>query len=84
MLVTLIFSVVAMKSSTFSSFSYAANDKVCRSWEGAQPGRQRKLANGNIPYHGRHAQFVNGALARGQESAVPLFPGVRILSCPGV
>jgi len=34
---------------------------VCRSWEGAQPGSQPKLASGNIPYHRRHAQFINGA-----------------------
>jgi len=33
---------------------------VCRSWEGAQRGRQNKLANGNIPHHGHHAQSSNG------------------------
>jgi len=33
------FSVVAMKSRTFSCFSYSANEQVCRSWEGAQPER---------------------------------------------
>jgi len=31
---------------------------VCRSWEGAQPGSEPKLANGNIPYHRCHAQFM--------------------------
>jgi len=35
------FSVVAKKSRTFSSFSYSANEQACRSWEGAQPGRQQ-------------------------------------------
>jgi len=33
---------------------------VCRSWEAAQPGSHPKLANGNIPYHGRQVQFMNG------------------------
>jgi len=40
MLITLMFSVVAMKSRNFSSFSYSANEQVCRSWEGAQPDRE--------------------------------------------
>ena len=60
MLITWMFSVVAMKSRTFSSLPYSGNEQVCRSWEGAQPGRQHKVAGGNIPYHGRHAPFVNG------------------------
>jgi len=40
MLITLMFSVVAMTSKTFSTFSYSANEQVCRSWEGAQPASQ--------------------------------------------
>ena len=52
MLITLMFSAVAVKSKTFSSFPCSANEQVCRSWEGAQPGTQPKLASGNIPYHG--------------------------------
>jgi len=40
MLITLMFSVAAVKSRTFSSFSYSANEQLCRSWEGAQPGSQ--------------------------------------------
>jgi len=52
-------SAVAMKSNIFSSFSYSADEQGCRSWEGAQPGRQLKLASGNTPYHRRHAQFMN-------------------------
>ena len=33
---------------------------MCRSWEGTEPGSQSKLASGNIPYHRRHTQFMNG------------------------
>jgi len=40
MLIILMFSVVAMKSRAFSSFSHPANEQVCRSWEGAQTDRQ--------------------------------------------
>jgi len=40
MLITLVFSIVAMKSRTFPSFSYPANEQVCRSWEGAWPDRE--------------------------------------------
>jgi len=40
MLITLVILVVPMKSRTFSSFSYSANEQVCRSWEGAQPDRE--------------------------------------------
>ena len=40
MLITLLFSDVAMKSRTFPSFSYPANEQVCRSWEGAWPARE--------------------------------------------
>jgi len=38
MLVTLMFSVVAKKSKTCSSLPYSANEQVCRSWKGTQPG----------------------------------------------
>jgi len=38
-LIALMFSVVAMKSRTFSSLPYLANEQACRSWEGAQPDR---------------------------------------------
>ena len=41
--------------------SRSADEQVCRSWEGAQPGSWPKLASGNIPYHRCHAQFGNGA-----------------------
>jgi len=59
-LITQMYSVVAMKSRTFASLPYSANEQVCRSWEGAQPGSQPRLASGNIPYHRYHAQFMNG------------------------
>jgi len=40
---------------------------VCRRWEEAQPGSQPKVANRNVPYHGRHAQFINGDLLDGRK-----------------
>jgi len=73
MLITLMFSVVAKKSRTFFSFSYSANEQVYKSWEGAQPGSQDKLARGNIPYHRCHAQFINEGWPGVRN---PLFPGV--------
>ena len=71
------FLVVAKKSWSFFSFSCSGNKQVCRSWEGAQPGSQPKLASGNISYHGHHAQFINGSWPGGQES--PLFLRVQTL-----
>ena len=53
---TLMFSVVAVKSRAFFSFSCSADEQVGRSWEGAEPGSQPTLASGNTPYHKRHAQ----------------------------
>jgi len=35
MLITLMFSVVAMKSRTFSGLPYSANEQGCSSWAGA-------------------------------------------------
>jgi len=66
------FSGVAMKSRTFSSFLHSINEQVWESWEGAQPGRQHKLAGGNIPYRGRHAPFVNGGVGWGGRNPVSL------------
>jgi len=60
MLITLMFSVLSRKSRTFFSFPCLAKEQVCRSWEGAQPGSQPKLASGNIPYCRHHAQYTNG------------------------
>jgi len=60
MLITLMFSVVPMKSRTFSGFSHSANEQVGRSWEGAQPGRQPTLADGSMPYCKCDARFRNG------------------------
>jgi len=62
------FSVVAIKSRAFSTFSYSADEQVCRSWEGAQPGRQPKLAHGNIPHHGCNTPFMNGGWLGGQKA----------------
>jgi len=55
-----VFLVIAEKSGTFSSFPCSTNKQVCRSWEVAEPDRYPKLASGNVPYHGRYAQFING------------------------
>jgi len=60
MLITLMLSVVAMKSRSFFSLRCSANKQVGGSWEGAQPGSEPKLSHGNIPYHGRHAQLMLG------------------------
>jgi len=38
MLIILTFLVVAKKSKTSFSLPCSANEQVCRSWEGAQPG----------------------------------------------
>jgi len=40
---------------------------------GSIPRQTAKLANGNIPYHRCHAQFIGGGLAEGQESPLSLF-----------
>jgi len=39
MLITLMFSVVAVKSRAIVSFPYSANEQVYRIWEGVQPDR---------------------------------------------
>ena len=70
MLITLMSSAVAMKSRTFSGLSCSADGQECRSWEGAQPGREPNLASGNIPCHGHHAQFMNRGWAGSRD---PLF-----------
>jgi len=41
--------LVAEKSRTFFSFPCSTDEQVCGSWEGAEPGRQPKLASGNLP-----------------------------------
>jgi len=66
MLITLMFSVVAMKSRTSSSFSYSANEQVCRRWEGAQPERQPSWPV-EIFYTTDVMLSLWGGLAAGQE-----------------
>jgi len=83
MLITLMFSAVAKISRTFSNLPCSAIEQVCRGWEGAEQGSQPKLASGNIPYHGCHAQFMNGCWLGGRNLPF-LFLGVQILSCLGV
>jgi len=73
MLIILILLLVAKKSRTFSSFSYSANEQVCRSWKGAQPDSQPKMVNGNIPYHRCHAKFIN-RVGQGAGSLFFFFP----------
>jgi len=69
MLITLMFSAVAKKSRTFSSFPRSADEQACRSWDSTRPDSQSKLASRNIPRHGRHAQFMNGGWPKGRYSA---------------
>ena len=40
---------------------------MCRSWEGAQPGSQPKLAHRNIPYHWSQARFKNAQYINGSQ-----------------
>jgi len=65
MFIKMMFSV-AVKSRTFSSFSYSANEQVCRSWGESIARQIAKLANGNSPYHKLHAQFMNGSWPGGE------------------
>jgi len=67
MLITLMVSAVARKSRTFSSLPCSATEQVCRSWEGAQPGSQLKVPNGNITCHRHHAHFINGGWTGGRD-----------------
>ena len=77
------FLVIVMKSRTFSSFSYSANEQVCTNQEGAQPNSWPNLANGNIPQHGCHIQFTNGGW-RGGRNLSFLLLWIWILSGPSV
>jgi len=72
-LIILLVLVVAKKSRTFSSSPCSANEEGCRSWEGAQPGSQPKLASGNIPYDECHAQFMNEGWPGGRKISAILF-----------
>jgi len=85
MLITLIFSVVAVKSRTTSSFSYSAIEQVFVSWEGAQLDSWPELANGNIPCHRHHAEFTYGAWLGGRNLSALLVSvslnGCLMLSC---
>jgi len=65
--------VVGKKSRTFSSLPCSAHEQLGRSWARAQPGSKTQLASGNIPYHGRHAQFMSGGWLGGRNSLLILF-----------
>jgi len=62
MLITVMFLVVAVKSRTFSSFLYSANEHIrVQELGGHIVSQLAELANGNIPYRSHHTQFMNGA-----------------------
>jgi len=61
MLITLMFSVVAMKSKTFFQFLVLSQRAGVQELGGRLARHIAKLANGNIPYQGSHAHFMNGA-----------------------
>jgi len=71
MLMALMFLIIVKKSRTFSGVPCSANKQVCRSWGGAQPGSQPRLANRNIPCRRCHDQFINGGWSGGRND--PLF-----------
>jgi len=77
MLITPMFSVVAVRSRILSSFSCSADEQGYGSWEGAQPDR-------NIPCHKWHARFMNGVGWGAGKYRLFGFPGLQILSCLGV
>jgi len=61
MLITLTFSVVAMKSRTFfSGFSCSAKEQGMQELGGSIARKIAKLADGNVPYHRCHVQFTHG------------------------
>ena len=62
-------SVVAIKSRTFSSFSYSANKQVCRSWEGPQTASQPSRP-GEISHTIDVTLSLWTGLVGGQESAL--------------
>jgi len=70
------FLVIAKKSMSFSVFQCLTNEQVYKRWEGAEPGSEPKLANGNIPCHGHLVQFIN----EGWRGAGTLFSGSLIFS----
>jgi len=84
MLITLMFLVVAMKSKTFSSFSYLANEQVCGSREGAQTDRQPSWPM-EIFHTLTSRSVYEWLLARGSKlSALLVSQEFRILSYAGV
>jgi len=70
MLRTLKFPVVAMHQGLFPVSHTQLLSQVCRSWEEEQPDWQPKLANGNIPYHRQHAQFMYGGWLGGSRAGI--------------
>ena len=73
--------VVAKKSRTCSSLPYSADEWVCRSWQGAEPDGEAKLANGKSLHHRCHAQVAKAGFAGGRN---PFFFKFSCLSLVGV
>ena len=78
------FSVVAMKSRTFSSFPCSAEERVCWSWEGRQPARQPSWSV--EIFHTMDFMLSSWVVAGGRAGSYLsfLFRWVRILSCVGL
>jgi len=71
MLIMLMYSIVAKKSRTSSSFSYSANEPVCRSW-----GKQRKAGGPGWPveiFHTVAVTVYKWELASGAGTSLSLF-----------
>jgi len=66
------FLIVAKKSRTFSCLPCSADEQVHKSWEGAQPDKQPKLVNGNIPYYRHHARYINEGWLGGRNASMSL------------
>jgi len=69
-----------MKSRTFFSFPNSANEQVYKSWEGAQPDSEPKLANGNTPYHRCYIQYVNAGWPGGRNFSMSSVNSVKSAS----
>ena len=70
-------------------FKHFSQSPMFNQWAGVQEmggsiARQiTKLANGNTPYHERHAQFMNGGWLRARNLVFSV-PWVWIFSCSGI
>ena len=65
----MMFLIVAEKSRTFSHLPYSASEQACRSWEGAQPGKQARAGQWKCSTPWSWRLGCEWGLAGGQESA---------------